>query len=101
MNKQQSESAAERRFRMPRPPARVAAGAAAAVAIASFAFLVFGPLADQRAFALAGLNRAGADVVAPASATRGGTAASAAPQRLARASGRGFGVMLGIGAVPP
>ena len=56
MKSQEHQGAAERSFRMARPPGRAAAGIDAAVAIVSFAFLVFGPLSDQRAFALAGVH---------------------------------------------
>lgn len=88
MKSQEQKSAAERSFRPARPSARVAAGIAAAVAVASFAFLVFGPLSDQRAFALAGVHDAGSSGYAesrapPVVALRVGQAASGAAMRRA------------------
>ncbi len=100
MKSQQYQGAAERSFRMARPPGRAAAGVAAAVAVVSFAFLVFGPLSDQRAFALAGVHDAGssghAEVRGPAAgAVKVGQAASAVSKRRdARASGRGLALAL-------
>lgn len=102
MKTQEKQSAVERSFRMARPPARAAAGIAAAVAVASFAFLVFGPLADQRAFALAGVHDAGSR----GHAEKRGTAVEAmrvvhaasapAARRESRASRRGFEMALQI-----
>ncbi len=103
MKTQEYKSAAERSFRPAKPPARAAAGVAAAVAIASFAFLVFGPLADQRAFALAGVHDAGSSGYAerhgrPVEALRVGQPASAATMRhVASPSSRGL--TLAVGAV--
>lgn len=106
MKSQDPEHAAERSFKFSRPPARAAAGFAAAVAVASFAFLVFGPLADQRALALAGVDGQGSVGGAgrrPAAAPAGVAEAASAlpPQRLARASGRGFASALQFGVLPP
>ncbi|MCE9661461.1 MAG: hypothetical protein K8R60_23285 [Burkholderiales bacterium] len=68
------------------PPSRGKAlvGAAAVVAVSSFAFLVFGPLADQRVVALAGY--------ADGDAAQGPAAASAprAEARLARMAPQEF-----------
>lgn len=96
MKSQEYKSADERSFRPAKPPARVAAGVAAAAAIASFAFLVFGPLADRRAFALAGVQDAGSPGYPgshgrPVEAPRVGKASStAAMRRGAGPSGRGL-----------
>jgi hypothetical protein len=55
MKPQQRECGAGRAFRLaPHPKGKALIGVASAVAVSSFAFLVFGPLADQRALALAG-----------------------------------------------
>ncbi|MEO5882862.1 MAG: hypothetical protein ABIQ06_10650 [Caldimonas sp.] len=55
MESQGKESRAAPAFQVvPKSKGRVVVGAAAVVAVSSFAFLVFGPLADQRALALAG-----------------------------------------------
>lgn len=55
MESQEKESRAAPAFQLvPPSKGRVVVGAAAVVAVSSFAFLVFGPLADQRALALAG-----------------------------------------------
>ena len=95
MKSQEQKSAAERSFRPARPPARAAAGIAAAVAVASFAFVVFGPLSDQRAFALAGVHHAGSSGYAesrarPVVALRVGQAASGATMpRAGSPPGRG------------
>ncbi|MGZ5733915.1 MAG: hypothetical protein ACXWJA_17650 [Caldimonas sp.] len=106
MESQQSGRAAERSFQLAHPPARAAAGVAAAVAVASFAYLVFGPLADQRALELAGVDVPASVGSANrlASGAPGAVAAAAsavAPQRLARASGGGFASVLQFGALPP
>ena len=82
MESQEGKSGAAPAFRLV-PPARgkAAVGVAAVVAVSSFAFLVFGPLADQRALALAGHAKAGA------------AAASSAPrseERVARVVPREF-----------
>jgi len=79
MKTQEKECAAGHAFRLaPHPQGRALVGVAAVVAMSSFAFLVFGPLADQRALALAGY--AGGAAVGAA------FAASAPPveERLAR-----------------
>jgi hypothetical protein len=101
MKTQEHESAVERSFKPARPPARAAAGIAAAVAITSFAFLVFGPLSDQRVFALAGVQVVGGAGEAEAlerfvGPTRKAVAASdaALPQRVARGGGSGFDARL-------
>ena len=92
MKSQVRERAAERPFRFAHSPARAAAGVAAAVAVASFAALVFGPLADERALALAGTHDGGrAGRAEPsglvARAVRAAPSASAAAplERVARA----------------
>ncbi len=102
MKSQEKRSADERSFRPARPPARAAAGVAAAVAVVSFAFLVFGPLSDQRAFALAGVHDAGSSGYAgsrgrEAQAVRSGQAGSAPTARVeARAARRGFEMALQV-----
>jgi len=55
MESQQKQGRSTPAFQ-PAPPSksRVVAGVAAAIAVSSFAFLVLGALADQRALALAG-----------------------------------------------
>ena len=54
MESQQKQGPAAPAFQLvPPSKGRVVVGAAAAVAVSSFAFLVFGPIADQRALALA------------------------------------------------
>ena len=58
MELQEHQGAAQRSFRMARSPGRAAAGIAAAVAVVSFTFLVFGRLSDQRVFDLAGARDA-------------------------------------------
>jgi hypothetical protein len=66
MKSQERECGAGHAFRLaPHPQGRALVGVAAVVAMSSFAFLVFGPLADQRALALAGYE-AGAAVAASA-----------------------------------
>jgi len=75
MKSQKKENGAGHAFRLaPHSGGKVLVGVAAVAAVSSFAFLVFGPLADHRALALAGYE-AGA-----------GSAASApqAEERLAR-----------------
>jgi hypothetical protein len=75
MKSQKKENGAGHAFRLvPHSGGKVLVGVAAVVAVSSFAFLVFGPLADQRALALAGYE---AGVAIAASAPR-------AEQRLAR-----------------
>jgi hypothetical protein len=109
MKSQAPESAAQRPFRLAHPPARAAAGVAAAVAIASFAFLVFGPLADQRAFALAsGPDTGGpSDAEPPAQVAKKVprpapvASAAAAPEHVARALWPGFQAGLDAGGAPP
>ena len=55
MQSQEKESRGAPTFQLvPPSKGRVVVGAAAVVAVSSFAFLVFGPLAEQRALALAG-----------------------------------------------
>ena len=55
MESQENDSRGAPELRLvPRSKAKVFAGAVAVVATSSFAFLVFGPLADQRVLALAG-----------------------------------------------
>jgi len=55
MKSQEKECGAGHAFRLaPHPKGKALVGVASAVAVSSFAFLVFGPLADQRALALAG-----------------------------------------------
>ncbi len=66
MKSQKKENGAGHAFRLvPHSGGKVLVGVAAVVAVSSFAFLVFGPLADQRALALAGYE-AGAAVAASA-----------------------------------
>jgi hypothetical protein len=108
MESQEQQGAAERSFRMARPPGRAAAGIAAAVAVVSFAFLVFGPLSDQRALALAGVGGAGS-----AGRADGGERAVGAmrltrsasgvplPERVARTLSTGLGARLAFGMVLP
>ena len=87
MKSQVRERAAERPFRFARSPARAATGVAAAVAVASFAALVFGPLADERALALAGARESGSSGHAAAAARAAPSASVAAPlERVARAA---------------
>jgi hypothetical protein len=108
MKSQEHRSAAERSFRMARPMGRTAAGIAAVVAIASFTFLVFGPLSDQRAFALVGVGGAGsagpADGREPAVATMHPTRSASGvplPERVARTMSSGFGARVAFGMVLP
>ena len=108
MKSQEQKSAVERSFRMARPPGRAAAGIAAAVAIASFTFLVFGPLSDQRAFALAGVHDAGspgyADARGPAVGPKRPTRSASGvplPERVARATSTGLTARLAFGMVLP
>jgi hypothetical protein len=55
MESQEKESHAAPAFQLvPPSKGKVVVAAAAVVAVSSFAFLVFGPLADQRALELAG-----------------------------------------------
>ena len=57
MESQSKEYGAAPVFRLaPRSHGKAAFGVAAVVAVSSFAFLVFGPLADQRALELAGIG---------------------------------------------
>ena len=59
MKSQKKENGAGHAFRLvPHSEGKVLVGVAAVVAVSSFAFLVFGPLADQRALALAGYEAA-------------------------------------------
>lgn len=82
MKSQERESGAAHAFRLaPCSKGKVLVGVAAVVAANSFAFLVFGPLADQRALALAGYADAGAAVAA---------SAPRAEERLARMVPREF-----------
>ena len=108
MELQEHQGAAQRSFRMARPPGRAAAGIAAVVAIVSFTFLVFGPLSDQRAFALAGVGGAGsagpADGREPAVGTMRPTRAASGvplPERVARTLSTGLGARLAFGMVLP
>ena len=108
MESQEQQGAAERSFRMPRPPGRAAAGIAAAVAVVSFAFLVFGPLSDQRAFALAGVGGAGSagqgDGREPRVETMWPTHSASGvplPERVARTRSTGLGARLAFGMVLP
>jgi len=81
MKSQARESGAGHAFRLaPHSKGKAMVGVAAMVAVSSFAFLVFGPLADQRALALAGYE------------PRAAVAASAPPaeERLARMGPREF-----------
>lgn len=58
MESQSKEYGAAPVFRLaPRSRGKVAVGVSAVVAVSSFAFLVFGPLADQRTLELAGIGR--------------------------------------------
>ena len=85
MESQEMESGAAPAFCLvPPSKGKAVVGVAAVVAVSSFAFLVFGPLADQRALALAGYaeGEAAAGLVA-ASAPR-------AEARLARMEPRAF-----------
>ena len=104
MKSQEKKSAAERSFRMARPPGRAAAGVAAVVAVVSFTFLVFGPLSDQRAFALAGVSGAGGpDDTGGREQSRPARSASGVPlpERVARAASRGLATHLAVGMVLP
>ena len=75
MKSQEKESGASHAFRLaPHARGKALVGVAAAVAVGGFAFLVFGPVADQRALEMAGDFAAPVAVVAPAQAQR------AAPQ---------------------
>ena len=75
MKSQEKECGAGHAFRLaPHPKGKALVGVASAVAVSSFAFLVFGPLADQRALALAGY----------VSGAAAGASAAQAEQRLAR-----------------
>ena len=66
MKSQKKKNGAGHAFRLvPHSGGKVLVGLAAVVAVSSFAFLVFGPLADQRALALAGYET-GAAVAASA-----------------------------------
>ena len=65
MESQEKESRAAPAFQLvPPSKGKVVVGAAAVVAVSSFAFLVFGPLADQRALELAGYEPVAAAVAA-------------------------------------
>ena len=67
MESPRKEVGAAPEFRLAPPSkGKAAVGVAAVVAVSSFAFLVFGPLADQRALALAGYAEAEAPVAASA-----------------------------------
>jgi hypothetical protein len=108
MKSQEQESAAEPSFKLARPPGRAAAGIAAAVAIASFAFLVFGPVSDQRAVALAGVRIVVGAGDAEANERSTGpqrmvAAASdaALPRRVARGGGSGLDARLTMGIASP
>lgn len=108
MKSQEQKGAAERSFRIARPPGRAAAGIAAAVAIVSFTFLVFGPLSDQRAFALAGVHDAGsagyADAHEPAVGPKRPTRSASGvplPERIARATSNRLTAWLAFGMVLP
>jgi len=108
MESQEKQGAAERSFRIARPPGRAAAGIAAVVAIVSFTFLVFGPLSDQRAFALAGVGDASSagrtDGRGPATGTlRPMHPASGVPlpERVARTMSTGLGARFAFGIVLP
>ena len=109
MESQEQQGAAERSFRMARPPGRAAAGIAAAVAVVSFTFLVFGRLSDQRVFDLAGARDAGSlgyvearePRVGPSRSTR---SASGVPltERISRATSAGLTARIAFGmALPP
>ena len=103
MKSQVRERAVERPFRFARSPARAATGVAAAVAVASFAALVFGPLADERALDLAGRS-VQADPRGPvAAAPQAAPSASvAAPlERVARAASRKFEAALVVAMPQP
>ena len=66
MKSQKKENGAGCAFRLaPHSGGKVLVGVAAVAAVSSFAFVVFGPLADQRALALAGYET-GAAVAASA-----------------------------------
>lgn len=54
--------------RLVHPAARAVVGLVAALAVLAFAVLVFGPLADQRAFSMAGVHDAGSSGFAGAPA---------------------------------
>jgi hypothetical protein len=108
MESQEQRGAAERSFRMARPPGRAAAGIAAVVAVASFTFLVFGPLSDQRALALAGVGGAGsagrADGRERAVETMRLTRSASGvplPERVARTLSTGLGARFAFGMVLP
>jgi len=75
MKSQKKENGAGHVFRqVPHSGGKVLVGVAAVAAVSSFAFLVFGPLADQRALALAGYEA-------------GFAAAASAPQAEQRLAG--------------
>jgi hypothetical protein len=79
MKSHKKENGAGHAFRLvPHSKGKALVGVASMVAVSSFAFLVFGPLADQRALALAGYE-AGAAVAA---------SAPQAGERLARVGSR-------------
>ena len=66
MKSQEKKSGVAHAFRLvPHSRGKALVGVAGVVAASSFAFLVFGPLADQRSLALAGYE-AGATVAASA-----------------------------------
>ena len=66
MHSQKKESSAGRAFRLaPCAKGQALVGVAAAVAVGAFAFLVFGPVADQRAVEMAGYFAVPVAVEAP------------------------------------
>jgi hypothetical protein len=82
MKSQEKKSGAGHAFRLvPHSNGKARVGVAAVMAVSSFAFLVFGPLADQRALALAGYAPAGV-AVAPVALVA--ASAPRAEARLAR-----------------
>ena len=77
MKSRQRESSAARAFRYaPHAKGKALVGVAAVVAAGAFAFLVFGPAADQRALEMAGY-------LAPAAFAATGASEQMPPERLA------------------
>ena len=88
MKSQERECAAGHAFRLaPYPQGQALVGVAAAVAVGAFAFLVFGPAADQRALEMAGYLAVPTTAVAVA--TKSGSEPML-PERLAGAVPRPF-----------
>ena len=88
MKSQEKESSAAHAFRLaPCAKGQALVGVAAAVAVGAFAFLVFGPAADQRALEMAGYLAVPAAVVAVAAKSG---SEPMLPERLAGAVPRPF-----------